>query len=379
MEACLMAAQKHLVVSAVNFSEGGPLTVLQESLTAAAETLPAEWRITALVHRKDLISHPRVATLEFPQSKRSWLTRLWLEWFEFKRLSCSLQPDLWLSLHDITPRVQARRQAVYCHNPSPFHRLTWLDARLEPTFALFNLFYGQLYRVFISRNQAVVVQQDWLRTAFEKRYAHPNVVVAHPTARSIGVPPAVGLTHCLRRPTPAKPLVLLYPALPRVFKNIEVLCEAMQQLPSAVRGLLELRLTLSGEENAYARDLFKRFASVKGVHFIGQQSRLQMAQQYRSCDVVLFPSRLETWGLPITEAKNNGKPLLVADLPYAHEAVGNCDAVTFLPVVNSQAWAETFIQLVSGRHTFGKQTRAVPQLPFAANWIELWQLLTKDL
>lgn len=374
-----MAAQKHVVVSAVNFSEGGPLTVLQESLAAAVETLPAEWRITALVHRKDLISHPRVTTLEYPQSKRSWFTRLRFEWFEFKRLSRTLQPDLWLSLHDITPRVQARRQVVYCHNPSPFYQLTWREARLEPTFALFNLLYGQLYRVFISRNQAVVVQQDWLRIAFEQRYAHPNVVVAHPTSRPQGVSPAVSHKPCLRLPTPSDPLVLLYPALPRVFKNFEVLCEAMKQMASDTCGLLELRLTLSGDENAYARDLFKRFASVKGVHFIGRQTRLQMAQQYSSCDVVLFPSRLETWGLPITEAQANSKPLLVADLPYAYETVGNYDAVTFLAAANSQAWAEAFTQLVSGRHIFGMQTRAVPQSPFAANWVELWQLLTKDL
>lgn len=250
---------------------------------------------------------------------------------------------------------------------------------LEPTFALFNLFYGQLYRMFISRNQAVVVQQDWLRTEFERRYAHPNVVAAHPTAATQGVAFAVNPAPCLRRPTVSEPLVLLYPALPRVFKNFEVLCEAMQQMPSEARGLLELRLTLSGEENAYARDLFKRFSSVAGVHFISRQSRQQMVQQYISCDVVLFPSKLETWGLPITEAQTNGKPLLVADLPYAHETVGNCDAVTFLPAGSSQAWAQTFIKLIHGRHTFGKQTKAVPHPPFAANWTELWQMLTKDL
>lgn len=374
-----MAAPMHVVVSAVNFSEGGPLTVLQESLNAAAQTLPAEWKITALVHRKDLINHPRVQTLAFPQSKRSWFKRLWLEWFEFNRLSRSLQPDLWLSLHDITPRVQARRQAVYCHNPAPFHRLTWRDARLEPAFALFNLLYAQLYRVFISRNHTVVVQQDWLRKAFERLYAHPHVLVAYPTARAQGVPRAADSLPRLRRPTPDQPLVLLYPALPRVFKNMEVLCEAMQQLPLEARGVMELRLTLSGSENAYARDLFARFASVPGVQFIGRQSRQQMEQHYRSCDVVVFPSRLETWGLPITEAQANGKPLLVADMPYAHETVGNCNAVTFLPVDDAAAWARTFANLFAGTHVFGNQTRAKPDAPFAADWAELWKLLTKGL
>ena len=373
-----MQTQKHVVVSAVNFSEGGPLTVLQESLEAAAQCLPADWKITALVHRKDLITNPRIETLAFPQSKRSWFTRLWLEWVAFDRLSRSLKPDLWLSLHDITPRVRARRQAVYCHNPSPFHKLTWRDARLEPAFALFNLLYGRLYGAFLSRNHTVVVQQAWLRQAFRRLYAHPNVVVAYPMrpdeevtapAQACGMGPFSG----------SRPLVMLYPALPRVFKNIEVLCEAIKRLPPAVSDAVELRLTLSGAENAYVRDLHQRFSSVPGVRFIGRQTRQQMAEEYRACDVVVFPSRLETWGLPITEAKALNKPLVVADLPYAHETAGNCSAVSFLPVTDAQVWANVFEQMARGQHTFGSQTRTTPDAPFAADWTQLWRLLTHGL
>ena len=37
-----------MVVSAVNFTEGGPLTVLREFVAAACETLPLEWNIVVL-------------------------------------------------------------------------------------------------------------------------------------------------------------------------------------------------------------------------------------------------------------------------------------------------------------------------------------------
>lgn len=373
-----MQKQKHVVVSAVNFTEGGPLKVLQESLEAAAHYLPSHWRITALVHRKDLITNPRIETLAFPQSKRSWFTRLWLDWVMFGRLSKSLKPDLWLSLHDITPRVHARRQAVYCHNPSPFYKLTWRDARLEPSFALFNLLYVRLYGAFLSRNHTVVVQQAWLRQAFRRLYAHPNVVVAYPM-QTHEEPPSVVSPTAVRPSGEMRPLVMLYPTLPRVFKNLEVLCEAMKLLPATVIGRLELRLTLGGAENPYSRDLYKRFASVPGIRFIGRQTRQQISAEYQNCDVVVFPSKLETWGLPITEAKSLNKPLLVADLPYAHETVGNCSAVSFLPATDARAWAHVFELMASGQHTFGSQTRPAPEPPFAANWPQLWQLLTQGL
>lgn len=370
--------QKHVVISAINFSEGGPLTVLQESLEAAAQCLPVDWKITALLHSKDLITHPRIETIAFPRSKRSWLTRLLLEWVLFNKLSKSLKPDLWFSLHDITPRVHARRQAVYCHNPSPFHKLTLRDALLEPPFAFFNLLYGRLYGIFLARNHTVVVQQAWLRKEFRRLYAHPNVVVAYPTQPNEG-PSVSAQIHAAGQFSEARPLVMLYPALPRVFKNIEVVCEAMKLLPQPAIGAVELRLTLCGTENSYARELYQRFSSVCGVRFIGRQTRRQMLEAYRACDVVVFPSRLETWGLPITEAKTQNKPLVVADLPYAHETVGNCSAVTFLPATDAQAWATVFEQMVCGQHTFGSQTRTAPEAPFASDWPQLWRLLIEGL
>ena len=378
MGTVVRAEPKHLVVSAVNFSEGGPLTVLQESLEAAVQSVPQDWKITALVHRKQLVANPRIDVIEFPHSKRSWLKRLRLEWFQFNELSKQLKPDLWLSLHDITPRVQARRQAVYCHNPSPFHRLTWREARMDPKFALFSLFYGYLYGFFIQRNYMVIVQQNWLRDAFRHLYSHANLVVAYPTQREISSTQGT-MTAAVRLPTRSQPLVLLYPALPRVFKNFEVLCEAMQFLSAQRRGSVELRLTLDGSENPYARDLYRRFSATAGVKFVGRQTREEMQRQYRDSDVVLFPSRLETWGLPITEAKANGKPLLVADLPYAHETVGNCEAVSFLPAEDAQAWAAAIEGLASGTWQFGNQKRPPPDAPFAADWAQLWRLLTDGL
>jgi glycosyltransferase involved in cell wall biosynthesis len=104
-----------------------------------------------------------------------------------------------------------------------------------------------------------------------------------------------------------------------------------------------------------------------------------MAVQYQSCDVVVFPSRLETWGLPITEAKALNKPLLVADLPYAHETVGNYSAVSFLQATDVQAWANAFVQIASGQHAFESHTCTLPEAPFAADWPQLWRLLTHGL
>jgi hypothetical protein len=47
---------RRLVVSAVNFTEGGPLTALRQCLASAARTLVPGWEIVALVHDRKLFA-----------------------------------------------------------------------------------------------------------------------------------------------------------------------------------------------------------------------------------------------------------------------------------------------------------------------------------
>lgn len=368
----------HLVISAVNFSEGGPLTILQQSIDSACAVLPETWKITVLVHKKELIKNARVELIEFPQSKRSWFRRLYIEWFAFGRLSRTLNSDLWLSLHDITPFVQARRQAVYCHNSSPFYCLTFQEFCLDPKFGFFNLLYNSLYGIKISRNHSVIVQQNWLRDEFSRLHGHPNIVVAHP-AKSTQEGLSKIFSRKVRRPCPEHPLILFYPSLPRVFKNFETVCNAMTLLPPHIAELFELRITIDGFENRYAKKIYKKFKYKKNVKFIGYQTKAEMAAQYSGCDIVLFPSKLETWGLPISEAKFYEKPLLVADLPYAHETAGDCEAIAFLPASDSKAWANIFTAIVAEDWEFSISRQTVPEAPFAKDWSDLWRFLIDGL
>jgi glycosyltransferase involved in cell wall biosynthesis len=369
MEAHL--TRKCLVVSAVNFSEGGPLTILRDCLSSAAHNLPSEWEIIALIHDKRLINEPRVRLVEVKDAKRSWFLRIYYEWFGFRELSKQFVPDLWLSLHDVTPRVLSRRQAVYCHNPSPFYRLSLHEIWLEPRFWLFNLFYRYLYQAFIRRNYWVIVQQAWLRDEFFSMFGPLPIVVAHPSVRLQAGNHQSKLS--------GQGIIFFYPAFPRMFKNFELICEAAKILN--MRGVVgfEVRLTLKGDENRYSKWLYAKYSAVSKLSFMGLQNREQMSDQYAAATAVIFPSKLETWGLPISEAKSYGKPLLVVDFPYAHEAVGTYDKVSFFDPTNAEALADLMQDIINKCWLPMGAKVDKPEQPFTQNWNELWQLLTKDL
>ncbi len=366
---------KTIVISAVNLVEGGPYTVLRDCVAAAPQALPG-WRIVALVNDVRLIDTPGVATLAFPEAKRAWVNRARLEWHGFVEVSQALNADLWLSLHDITPRVHARRLAVYCHNPSPFTRARLRDALFEPKFLAFNQFYSLLYRINIRRNDTVVVQQQWLREEFQRRYRPRRILVAHPQPSPDPTgQPARG--H--RGQTPGEGPVFLYPALPRCFKNFELIGDAVARLVAADRWRARLRWTIDGTENRYSRWLFRKYRTLPGIEWIGRRTLAQMADEYAAADCLIFPSRLETWGLPITEAKRAGLPMLVADLPYAHETVGSHDRVTFVDVDDATDLAARMHQVIDGTPPFTAVTTTPPGPPFAADWTSLLHDLTAGL
>jgi glycosyltransferase involved in cell wall biosynthesis len=357
--------KKVLVISAVNITQGGPLTILRECVVSALGLVSDGWDIYVLVHDKNLLnSHPSLKLIEFPKAKATWLNRLYYEWWYFYGLSKSLRPDLWLSLHDITPRVVAAKRAVYCHNPSPFYRISPREAWLDPRFLLFNLFYKYLYRIAIRKNDFVIVQQDWLRGRFKELFGlKDNIIVAYPE---------ITHTESFSARVPSPKTVFIYPAFPRVFKNIETACEAATRLVKEGVVSFELRLTIDGTENRYAKWIHQKYATNPAIKFLGLIDSEAMSRQYEMADCLIFPSKLETWGLPITEAKHYRLPILAADLPYAHETAGDYRDVSFFGHDDVEQLSAMMKTTIDNRMVHTGSAYKQPSQLFVYGWRELF-------
>ncbi len=337
----------NIIISAVNIFEGGPLTILQECLREAANVLSNEYNVIALVHNKELLSDSKITYIEYPRSRQSYLFRVYYEYFAFRKLSKKYQPVMWLSLHDMTPNVCAEQQAVYCHNPSPFYKAQWSDWVYSPTVALFSLFYKYLYRINIHKNDFVIAQQEWLAKEFQAMYAidKEKLIIAKPVreiARSINAQnkQSDDVYH------------FFYPAFPRVFKNFEIICEAVKILSSLTDKPFKVHLTLSGCENKYSHKVYKNYKDLHQINFLGLLDRDSVESYYQKADALIFPSKLETWGLPISEFVPYDKPMLLADLKYAYEtATGAKQAAFFLPD-NARELAQKMKKLIDGDNSF---------------------------
>jgi len=84
---------------------------------------------------------------------------------------------------------------------------------------------------------------------------------------------------------------------------------------------------------------------------------------------------MESWGLPITEARQAHLSMFVADLPYAHETVGDYDRAEFIDLDDHHGLADKLLCFQQGTFSFRAARFSVPTQPFASNWDELAGLM----
>lgn len=365
--------KKILCVSAVNLVNGGPLTILQNCLEALSKyALENEIEVYALVHNVNLCYYPNINYIEIAWAKKTWINRLYCEYFYFKKISRKINPDIWVSLHDMTPNVVAKTQIVYCHNATPFYSPKLVDLRYNYKEYLFSLFYKYLYRINIHKNSFVVVQQNWLRNAFSDLFNlnKSRIIVAKPT-HSIK-----GLVSNEQYNQDSRTRIFFYPAFPRTFKNFEVICEASKILNNMGETRFKVVLTLNGSENKYSRDIFQKYSRSKNVEFCGLLPQNRVYEMYKLADCLIFPSKLETWGLPISEFSQCKKPMILADLPYAYETAEGVDDVAFFNPVDPYELAHKMKEVIDSKRTSFATVPLIDVLnPTANSWNGLFDIL----
>lgn len=365
--------KKKIIISAVNFFEGGPLTILKDNLKFANDFLSSDYEIIALVHKTELLDLNylnKISFLEFPKSRESYFTRIYLEYFYFNKLSKKMSPYLWFSLHDITPNVSAQIRVVYCHNPTPFKKKSIADLFFQPTIFFFSLFYKLLYRINIKKNNFVIVQQIWLKKAFINLFNLENksVIVCYPKINEkLGFSEAKGLNLSIRK---EGVFTFFYPALARPFKNFEVIGEAIKGLERKGINNFQVIITIKGDENNYAKYIFKKYSNLKQLHFVGMLNFNDVNEYYKNSDALIFPSTLETWGLPITEFKAFNKPIILSKLPYAFETLGEYDKGCFFDPLDSNDLAEKMASLISENIQFDKTSKMEEEV--LIGWSDLY-------
>lgn len=104
-------------------------------------------------------------------------------------------------------------------------------------------------------------------------------------------------------------------------KNMETIIRVLAKLPDNYR-LVKIGKT------TYTKQLIQQLKLEHRIILMENISESQLADVYRACDMLVFPSLFEGFGIPVIEAMASGLPVLVSNRTSLPEVVGNAGVIT---------------------------------------------------
>jgi glycosyltransferase involved in cell wall biosynthesis len=195
------------------------------------------------------------------------------------------------------------------------------------------------YRAFCEQASLVVMMTNWGREDVINHYGlPPDKVAAIPWGSVLDAypEPAPDDISATREDLGLPETFILYPANTWSHKNHERLLEALALIRS--RHGVTIPLVCTGRQTPHYDTLRKRVTELGlagSVWFAGFVSPLQLRCLYAIARAMVFPSRFEGWGMPVSEAFAAGVPVASSSATGLPEVAGDA-ALIFDPEETDQ-------------------------------------------
>jgi len=313
--------------------------------------------------------------------------RITFDFIGFKKTIKKLHitPDRIVSFQNTAVYYPGVQQMIYFHNLLPLSKKRWNPfASKERTLFFYTSLYPYYIRCLLRRDMDIAVQADFIKDMFADKYGHPieKIHVFRPNTiiepkqenESVKFPieyenkynfiyPAISMPYkrhellvdCLKTIKDIAPDTF---ADIRIHLTIDKEClKGVRDIAPDVFGNIRIHLTFKSEEAPSLYQSIMDNGMEQQFVFHGKMPYQELCSYYQHSHALLFPSEMETVGLPLLEAASYGLPIAVTDMPYSNEAMGSYEGVFFMQQLGdwtifiTQTCKDTkrFKPLVSGR------------------------------
>lgn len=139
--------------------------------------------------------------------------------------------------------------------------------------------------------------------------------------------------------------LFFYPSTNFFYKNHELLVYVSKELK---KDSIDHKFIFTCTENElkHVKKLIDRFELNNHFVFLGTLSRSEVFYLYDKTDLIVFPSKIETIGLPLIEAAKFNKKILVSDLSYSREILSNYPNARFANPTDYIEWVDCLKNLI---------------------------------
>lgn len=270
--------------------------------------------------------------------------RLYWDYFGMKIWSKNngIKPDKIISLQNTGVLFKGIEQIIYLHTSLPFVNFNW-NILKQNERALW--FYKNVYIYFIkftiNQNTFIVVQGKWLKDKVSEslKISKDRIMVCVPCGNN-----HMKLNNINTDFSDNNEEIYFYPAADYKYKNHMILIEALRILKNEHHKIYSrIKVVFTIDKNSYVYNLALKFGVEDKVSFVGKLDYKEMEQVYRKSKAVLFPSYIETLGLPLIEAALYGKSIYCSKEDFSKEVIGQYEGVEFIDTFNVNKWVETFL------------------------------------
>lgn len=255
-----------------------------------------------------------------------------------------IKPTLIISFQNTGFFFPKVKQLIYYHQPIPLYNNKWKFYRKDESKLFFyKVIYPFFVRLTLNRKTEFVVQQEFIKKLFSHKFniEEDKIHVIVPDV-NLNFEFNIGKIELDKTR-----FHIFYPTNLAKYKNYYVLFEAISEIKKKSPEISEkviLHITLD-KDNKDLKHKISKFQISDNLNLLGTIPYKEVISYYNSVNLLVFPSYIETLGLPLIEAAYFGLPILVSDLDYARELLHEYKGVTFVQYDNAEKWANAIIEL----------------------------------
>lgn len=257
-----------------------------------------------------------------------FIRRLFLDLFYVRYIIYKHKIDKIYNLQNIIIPFTKVEQTIYFHQALVFIEINF-NILKNPKLWFYKHVYSRLVFYSMKKATKVIVQTNHIKSLILKKVG-VNVNVSVET-------PKLTITNKLKKSdfVIITKLNLFYPTSPAIYKNYISLFRALLDLPVRLHSKINFIITIN--EN-YSREVlnFKKRMDYLGIsnQFIGRIDQIDVLSILNE-SVLVYPSLIESLGLPILEAKILDRYIIAINEDYTHELLDDYKKVMFFDHNNS--------------------------------------------
>ena len=315
----------------------------------------------------------KIAGVVFIPVKNSALKRICFDFYGLKRLLLKkgISPDVIFSLQNTAVSCGNVPQLVYYHQSLPFFNYKFnILSSTGRTYFFYHYLYPLYVKLLNNKNVKYIVQTDYMKECFTKTFSSVpcnNVYSYFPDVENVESNEVSDYVF------DEGTYNFIYPALAADYKEHETLVYALKKLEEKEKDVCEkIRIHFTFTENSFPHlsNLIKNLHLEKNFVFQGRVEHGILLSMVKCCRGLLFPSVIETIGLPMLEAAALGVPIVANDLPFVHSVIDDYSGASFMQLRNYDQWSLRILSLCYRYERFQELRKN------SSTWPQVFQLIT---